>query len=185
MKAIQLFYLYLVVVLAQLYIPAKMILDREDILKTGKAFKFKTQPVDPSDPFKGKYIYLNLEASIVPSNDSTWTRQELVYVVISEDDAGFVVAKHVSRKQPEIGIFVKAKVEWYDSVKKMLIFSYPFNEFYMNEAKAYDAEIAHLNAQTDSTTNTTYALVYVKNGDAVLSNVFINEIPIADYIELE
>lgn len=183
MKAIHLFYIFIVVVLAQLYLPAKMIFDHEDILKTGEAFKFKTQPIDPSDPFKGKYIYLSFEASTIPSNDSTWMWQELVYITISKDDSGFVAANHVSRKQPDKGNFVKAKVEWYDNVKKRLNISYPFNEFYMNEAKAYDAEIAHRKAQTDSTENNTYALVYVKNGDAVLGNVFINEIPIADYIE--
>ncbi len=185
MKAIHLFYIFILVILVQLYVPARMIYDQEDILKTGKAFKFKTQPVDPSDPFKGKYIYLNFEASTVPSIDSTWMRQELVYVAISEDDAGFVVAKHVTRMPPEKGDFVKAKVGWYDSQQNILNFSFPFNEFYMNEAKAYDAEVAHRNAQTDSTANDTYALVYVKNGDAVLSNVFINEIPIADYVQEE
>ena len=66
-----------------------------------------------------------------------------------------------------------------------MIFSFPFNEFYMNEAKAYDAELAHAQAQRDSLPNNTYALVYLLKGKAVLDNVFINDIPIADYVEKE
>lgn len=53
----------------------------------------------------------------------------------------------------------------------------------MNETKAYDAELAH--AQQDSLPNNTYALVYVLNGMGVLDNVFINDVPIADYVEKE
>lgn len=183
MKSVYIFYLFIVVALAQLFFPAKMIYNQENILKTGIAYKFKTQPVDPSDPFKGKYMYLNFEARTFPSNDSTWVRQEVVYVAISKDESDFVVVDTITRNKPEQGAYVKAQVEWYDGRQKILNFSYPFTEFYMNETKAYDAEVAHTNAQTDSTANTTYALVYIKNGDAVLSNVFINDIPIVDYIE--
>lgn len=185
MKTIYIFYLFVVVALAQLFIPAKMIYDQEDILKTGQAYKFMTEPVDPSDPFKGKYMYLNFEARSFPSNDSTWVRQEIVYVAISKDDSGFVVVEDIARQQPEEVAYVKAEVDWYDGRQKMLHFSYPFTEFYMNESKAYDAEVAHNNAQTDSASNTTHALVYIKNGEAVLSNVFINDIPIAEYIEMK
>ncbi|MBA4241981.1 MAG: GDYXXLXY protein, partial [Sphingobacteriaceae bacterium] len=42
---------FCVVALIQLYVPAKMIFDSEDILTTGKEFKFKTEPIDPNDPF--------------------------------------------------------------------------------------------------------------------------------------
>ena len=185
MKTLYIFYLFILIALAQLYIPAKMIYNQENILKTGVAYKFKTQPVDPSDPFKGKYIYLNYEASSISSNDSTWMPREVVYVAISKDALGFVVVDDVTRLEPEEGAYVKAPVEWYDGSQKVLNFSFPFTEFYMNEIKAYDAEVAHTTAQRDSTANTTYAEVYIKNGEGVLSNVFINDIPIADYIEME
>ena len=56
MKTIHTFIIFIVVAIAQLFIPTQMILNQETILKTGKPYRFKTQPVDPSDPFKGKYI---------------------------------------------------------------------------------------------------------------------------------
>ncbi|MBD3630845.1 GDYXXLXY domain-containing protein [Cyclobacterium sp.] len=49
---------FVLIALLQLYLPAKMILDREDILHKGKEYKFKTQPIDPNDPFRGKFIAL-------------------------------------------------------------------------------------------------------------------------------
>ena len=53
--------LFVLVALAQLYVPAKMIWDQEDVLKNGSEYKFKTDPVDPNDPFRGKYITLSFD----------------------------------------------------------------------------------------------------------------------------
>lgn len=183
MKTTYLFILFIIIAGVQLFIPANMIFNQEDILKTGKAFKFKTQPVDPSDPFKGKYIYLNYELNSIKSNDSSWTRNEIVFVKIANDSLGYVMATDIVRSNPKSGDYVKATVNWYDARQGLLHFSFPFNEFYMNETKAYDAEVAHRNAQSDSVLNSTYALVYIKGGAAVLENVFINDVPIADLVE--
>lgn len=183
MKTIHLFILFIIIAGAQLFIPASMIFNQETILETGTAFKFKTQPVDPSDPFKGKYIYLNYEVNSMASIDSTWTHGETVFVGIANDSLGFMKATHVTREIPNDLDYVEATVEWYDYNEKVVNFSFPFNEFYMNEDKAYNAEIAHRAAQNDSLPNNTYALIYVKNGEAVLDNVFINDVPIAEYVE--
>ena len=53
----------------------------------------------------------------------------------------------------------------------------------MEESKAKPAEDAYRKAQRDTIPNNTYALVYIKEGKAVLENVIINEVPIADYVE--
>jgi len=183
MKTIHIFIVFILVAAAQLILPAQMIFNQENILKTGTAFKFKTQPVDPSNPFKGKYIYLNFEANTIKTIDSTWSRHEPVFVSVVEDSLGFAMVDKVTRAKPIKGNFINAKVSYYSSYDKTLRLDYPFNEFYMNETKAYDAEIAHANAQNDSIPNNTYALVFIKEGQTVLDNVFIDEIPIADYVE--
>jgi len=183
MKTIHIFILFVLLAIIQLSIPAHMIFKRESILKTGTAFKFKTQPVDPSDPFKGKYIFLNYDLSTIKTENKDWKRDQDIYISIANDSIGFVKATSASLKEPKEGLFVKAKVNWYSVHDDSLRFSFPFNEFYMEESKAYDAEIAHRNAQRDSLPNNTYALVFVKDGDAVLDNVFINEVPIAKFVE--
>ena len=183
MKTIHIFILFILVAGVQLFVPANMIFSQEIILETGTAYKFKTQPVDPSNPFKGKYIFLNYEVNSIISNDSTWTHGETIFVAIANDSLGFVKVTDVFREVPKGVEYVKAKVDWYDSSQEILNFSFPFNEFYMNETKAYDAEVAHRTAQNDSIPNNTYALIYVKDGEAVLENVFINEVPIAEYVD--
>lgn len=183
MKSIHLFLIFIVVILAQLFVPAKMIFDQEKIISTGTPYKFKTQPVDPSDPFKGKYIHLNYEMSSVTSTDTTWTNYQPIYVSLQTDSLGFAMIKAVTRNQPENGDYIKTSVDWYNYYNQTLNFSFPFDEFYMNEAKAYDAELAHIEAQQDSLPNNTYGLVYVLNGKGVLENVFVNDIPIAEYVD--
>jgi len=183
MKPLHLFSIFVLVAIAQLFIPSQMILGQKKILSDGTPYKFITQPIDPSDPFKGKYIRLDFEISSLATNDSTWNRQEDVFVVIENDDYGFARVKEVTRQKPEGKDFVEAKVSWYNAYDKELNLSFPFDEFYMNENKAYDAEVAHRDAQRDSIKNNTYALVFIKDGEAVLDNVFINEIPIADFVE--
>ena len=175
--------MFVVVVLAQLFVPAQMIFDQENTIAKGTAYKFRTQPVDPSDPFKGKYIYLNYDLSFAATKDTTWESNAPIYITFRTDSLGFAMVKEVSKVDPKVGDYLKTTVAWYDSYDQSVGFSFPFNEFYMNETKAYDAELAHAQAQRDSLPNNTYALVYLLKGKAVLDNVFINDIPIADYVE--
>ena len=177
--------MFVVVVLAQLFVPAQMIFDQENTIAKGTAYKFRTQPVDPSDPFKGKYIYLNYDLSFAATKDTTWESNAPIYITFQTDSLGFAMVKDIYKDDPKDGDYLKTKVAWYDHYEKNVGFSFPFNEFYMNETKAYDAELAHAQAQRDSLPNNTYALVYLLKGKAVLDNVFINDIPISDYVETE
>lgn len=182
-KSIHLFIIFVIVALVQLSIPAKMIYEQEDVLNTGTLYKFKTQPIDPADPFRGKYIRLNFEASRYQTKDTTWVGGETIYVSLTTDESGYAKISDVTRSQPMRGDYVLAKVDWYMQWQNTLRIDYDIERFYMKETKAKAAEIAHVEAQRDSIDYTTYATIYVKNGEAVLDNVFINDIPIADFVE--
>ncbi|MFI1744195.1 GDYXXLXY domain-containing protein [Thalassobellus sediminis] len=187
MKTIHLFIVFIVVALAQLFIPAQMILNQESILKTGTAYKFKTQPVDPSDPFRGKYINLNYDINSFKTTDSLWKRNEPMYVYLTNDSLSFAKIDVVSRNllTENRNDYIKVKAGYYDNYSKIINIQFPFNKYYMEETKAYDAEVAVRNRQRDSLPNNTYALVYVKEGEAVLEDVIIDEISIKDYVEQE
>jgi len=187
MKTTYTIIIFIVVVLMQLFIPAQMILNQESILKTGKAYKFKTQPVDPSDPFKGKYINLNYDINSFKTNDSLWEQNEPIYVYLETDSLGYAKIDDVSKDVlfENKNDYVRVKTGYYDNYSKNLIIQFPFNKYYMEETKAYDAEVAVRNRQRDSMPNNTFALVYVKDGEAVLSDVIIDDISIKDYVEKE
>ena len=176
---------FILTVLAQLFVPAKMIWDREDVLKNGIEHKFKTAPIDPNDPFRGKYITLRYaDNSIEVENEKGWQRDEIVYLSFETYDDGFSKIKSVSKEEPTGSQdYLKAKV-WtapYKNFKKLTI-EYPFDRYYMEESKAYDAEVAYVETQRD-TSKMTYALVNIKNGEAVLKDVLIDGIPIKEIVK--
>jgi len=178
------FILFVMVAVAQLFVPAQMIFGQEAILNTGKAYKFKTRPVDPSDPYRGKYITLSYDMRSVNTKDTTWQRKDDVYVYIETDSLGFAKAVDASRQLlPKEGNYIIAEVSWYSKSTQEVNFNLPFNRFYMEETKAKPAEDAYRDAQRDNKPNNTYALVYIKDGEAVLKDVIINEVPIAEFVE--
>lgn len=174
---------FVIVALIQIFVPMQMILHRESIIKDGKAYKFKTTPIDPSDPFKGKYVYLNYELNSFVTRGEQWKRGQDIYVSIATDSLDYAYATGISEETPQIGDYVVAMVSWNSGNSNKVNFTFPFNEYYMEETKAYKAEVAHRDAQRDSIPNNTYAIVYIKEGEAVLHNVFINDIPLSEFVE--
>jgi uncharacterized membrane-anchored protein len=175
------------VAMAQLYFPAKMIRDRENVLNTGKEFKFKTAPIDPYDPFRGKYIALAFKDNMFDiQGDSNWVYNESVFVILTADEQGFAKIRSVSKEKPAYGQeYVKAKVTYVSHNGNYRLFiEYPFNRFYMEESKAIDAEQLYRRTLPD-TTQIAYALVKIKDGDAVLKDVLINDISIREIVTKE
>ena len=177
--------LFILIALAQLYVPAKMIFHREAVLSGGTEYKFRAAPIDPYDPFRGKYITLTFaETSATIDNERNWTMDETVYVLFTADSNGFAKIGSVSKTKPSTNQgFLKAKVDYVTSNgSNKLRIEYPFDTYYMEESKAYDAELAYRRSVRD-TSRTTYALVRIKNGAAVLKDVMIDGIPIKEVVK--
>lgn len=166
----------------QLFVPAQMIYQQEDALDTGTAYKFKTQPIDPTDPFRGKFIILNYDMDSFETEEDGWYDYNgNIFVYLKTDTEGFATVKTVSKTLLDSSDdYVIAESKYNNS--KTVNFDLPFNRFYMNENKAYDAEISVRKAQRD-TTKTCYGLVFVKEGTAVLENVFIDNKPIQEFVK--
>jgi len=190
MKKIYLIIGFCVVVAIQIFVPSQMILSQENVLKGGTAYKFKTRPIDPNDPFRGKYVTLDYEINSTYTKDSTWQRNDDVYVYLKQDSLGFAeidtVAKQKLNNDKDF-VIAKAKRFYayhkYNDEQFRLNFDLPFNRFYMEESKARPAEIAVTVRRSDSIAKNVYGLVYVKDGTSVLENVFINDVAIKDYVE--
>lgn len=171
---------FILVALAQLYIPAKMIRDREKVLDSGEEYKFRVAPIDPNDPLRGKYIDLSYSDNIVEiQNEKDWNRGETIYVLLTKNSKGFAQNKSISKIKPIDDLsFLKAKVSFITSDgSNNLTIEYPFNRFYMEESKVVGAELAYNRSLLD-TSQVTYALVSIRNGEAVLKDIMINGISI-------
>lgn len=175
--------LFIVMCLVQWYVPAKMIVDQEAVLSEGKVYKFKTAPVDPADPFRGKYITLSFEENRFDVSDfNVWLNVHDVYVSLT-DSAGFARIRNVSLTEPEDADYVKARVSYVTSYEPYRLFiEYPFERFYLEESKASEAEKIYWESQRGDSTQVTYAVVSVKNGEAALTDVKINDRSIVDVV---
>jgi uncharacterized membrane-anchored protein len=176
---------FVIMALVQLYVPSKMIFDAENVLTDGKEFMFKTAPIDPTDPFRGKYIMLSFDetsAQVDPKEE--WLQGAPLFVNLTTDEDGFAKIESVAKEEP-VGTedYIKATVGYVfgnDSFANLSIL-YPFDRFYMEESKAYDAEMLYNESALD-TNQVTYALVSVKKGQAVVKDVIIDGIPIREAV---
>jgi GDYXXLXY protein len=175
--------LFIAMCLLQWLVPAKMIYDSENLLREGTQYRFRTLPIDPSDPFRGKYITLNFEATSITLTDSTdWKPGEAVFVSFTTDSAGFAQADAISRDEPSSGSYLKTTISYRTTNKPFQVFfELPFDRFYLEESKAPQVEQVYLNSQRDST-QVTYGLVSIGAGTALLKDVMINEKSIVEVV---
>ncbi|SDQ19988.1 GDYXXLXY domain-containing protein [Flagellimonas zhangzhouensis] len=178
--------LFALVVLAQLFVPAKMIWDQEDVLRSGNEFKFKTAPVDPNDPFRGKYITLSFDHNTVEvENTEDWYRGDEVYAIISNGKDGFARIQSIKKEKPSGNKdYLKAEIGFSTGTANRVSIDFPFDRFYLEESKAEEAEYTYWSSRRD-TTKITYALVNIKDGQAVLKDVLIDGVSIVELVNKE
>ena len=177
---------FVIIAIVQWFVPGKMIWDKEAVLRKGKIFNFRTEPVDPSHPFKGRYIALSFNENefTTTSPDSGLFHYGEAYVLLEKDRDGFAKIKNVVKQKPGAALdYVKASISYIDRKKDTAVVHllYPFDAFYMDEFKAPKAETVYRESTMDSTQKT-YAIVSILNGDAVIKDVMINSQPIRQVI---
>jgi uncharacterized membrane-anchored protein len=169
---------FIILCAIQLYIAGGMIIANETLLVEGKIIKLRTAPLDPNDPFRGKYIILNLLDNLVEVSEAgDWTYGDVAYVTFREDAQGFALTDQLSKSEPAgTQDYLKVKVTGIiDRPEEQKVYiAFPFDRFYMEEKKAPEAERIYREALSD-TSKVTYAQVHLKNGSGVLSDVFIGD----------
>lgn len=170
---------FVLMVLAQWYAPLSMIYDSQKTIIHGTEYKFKTAPVDPTDPFRGKYITLAYDAERFRQKDTIPSQPGPAYGLLDVDSAGFARIVSLQYNVPERADFIQVQVDYsYDSVTFL---SFPFKRFYLEESKASEAEQVYWRSRGDSST-VCYAKVMVLHGDAKLTDVIINDSSIVDVV---
>lgn len=176
--------IYLLIAMAaiQLVVPGKMIYDHASVLRTGVIYKFQTEPLDPSDPLRGKYINLNFkERKFYSPINLAWKIGQDVFVKVENDSNGFAKIVAVLYDPPIEGHYFKATLDYVEDYKQYqtLNLDLPFTRFYLEESRAANVESEYAKANKDSLVQA-YATVAIKNGVAVISNVFIGKKALED-----
>ena len=170
---------------AMLALPASQISRYERVLQEGKAFRFRTAPVDPYDAFRGRYVQLRFDnlTAVAPAG-MTAPHEDDLYARVVEDADGFARFEELSKKPPEgTPDYVKVELGWYSDypTNRRVTVQVPFDQFFMNEKLAPMAEQAYRNLNRRGTTNV-WAVVRVLNGKGVIENLMFDGLPAAEYL---
>jgi len=188
MKTIYLFTL-LVLIMVQLIIPFRMIRKHERILSEGVLYKFKTRPIDPADPFQGRYVQLRYHSNVIkcdPAEIAGLERKDPVYALIGEDEQGFAELCGWSREKPTGGHYFKTRYRYTDTTwhkesktrtTNGIRVDISFDRFYMDEAKAPLAERLARNSAQNSNC---WANVRIHNGNALIEDVYAEGISLRE-----
>ena len=178
MKRQHLLMIFAAAAVLQLAVPASMILKREQTLAHGRAFKFRTAPVDPYDAFRGRFVALNFEQQTVglpPDHD--FKRHEKIFALISEDAEGFAYFSDIRRDRPETAPCLRAEIQYVSGTDVHL--RIPFDRFYMEESEAPKAERIYRQNSVPSHRNT-FVQVRVDRGFGVIEDLYVDNVPIRE-----
>ena len=150
-----------------------------NIANSGQELKFPIKPSTPRELLYGNYIYLNFTNNTLTmegSDINTKFLNKQIMVSLAKDDQGFAKPHKVS-EDTATNPYVNASALNVSS--GVLYIRYPFNKYYINENLAKKIMSLAVEKQLDNA----YALVMVKNGYAVVKDVYINNRPIALYLQ--
>jgi uncharacterized membrane-anchored protein len=168
-----------VVALGQLAIPAAMVWQREQTLKQGRVWRFRTAPVDPVDVIRGRYIALRFSAEEFASPAKFEAGSNSVYAVLKQGTDGFAEVDHLTLEVVRTDDAVPVESVWWYEGKQQVRF--PFNKFWVAETNAAAAERAYVENNRRDNQNA-YVTVRVRRGDAALDQLYIDNQPLSDYL---
>jgi len=146
----------------QLLVPAGMIYNKYDILKNGAMVKFQVRPIDPYDPFRGRYVAVNVPLDI--------TNYSGRYGIVLVNENGFGNVVKVTDEKPAGELYVKSLSPNY--------FRMPIERYYMDEKLAPEAERLPFDEE-----NRAFVVARIKNGNVVLQGLYVNDVPIEEYLK--
>jgi uncharacterized membrane-anchored protein len=168
-----------VLCLLQLGAAASGIARHERTLTQGAGVLLAVAPVDPADPFRGRYVALafDLERDNHPLRGRPPRSDEPAYVVLKVDPEHVATVDYVTAERPSAGLWLKAQSSWQETVATIHV-SLPFKRYYMNEALAPAAEAAYREAIQEGSGKKNYARVRLLDGRAVIEAILLDGKPI-------
>lgn len=175
-----LFSFFAVLSLFQLAVPVWLIANREITLRDGKSFRFRTAPVDPYDVFRGRFVALQVSPNSAPlSNSQQFAVNKKVFAQLGEDNDGFAKIIAISANRPAGSDYVACRVNSFTD--SLVYLQFPFERYYMDEHAAPAAEAAYREHSREEVGDV-YLTVRVKDGDAVLEELYIEGMPIREFL---
>ncbi|QSH42001.1 GDYXXLXY domain-containing protein [Lentisphaerota bacterium ZTH] len=172
--------LFIIVSLAVLAVPLYMIFRAETVLSKGNLYLFKVEPRDPYDPFRGRYLDIRVQQNYVENCKKDFSPGEVCYAVIAKDAKGFAYFSELSTQPPAAGDYIRVKFRWKNKNKSLI--ELPFGRYFVNEKIAPEADKLLAGFFTDPK-DCCVLKVKVKDGQALVSGLNLNGIPIEEVVK--
>lgn len=179
---------FIVVVLAQIAVPAFMIARHEHTLRSGERFLFQCAPIDPVDVFRGRYVALTFAQDTADGGNLDFTSNGNAFAEVIVADDGYARLGRLFKAPPASGTFLRVKVAWWHRVDpesgngNLVRVSLPFNRYYMEENLAIGAEKAYLGLDSEGPSRA-HAAVRILNGYAVIEDLYLDGMEVRQYLE--
>lgn len=167
----------------QLAVSAGAILRSEIALRTGETFRFKLQPVDPVDAFRGRYVALRFVEDRAPVAEGLpQLNGRKVYVPLLLDDEGFATFGDASLDAPAEGAYLRLRsgVDFTDeNGDRRVSLALPFRRYYMTEelAREVDRSLWRRGPRP------AWVTVRVRAGVGVIDDLWVDGVPVRDWLE--
>lgn len=171
---------FALVAVAQLGVPAWMVVNHEETLRTGELFKFRTMPVDPYDAFRGRYVSLRIETDALPiPSGEQWKNGQEVFALIETDATGFSKLGGLRAQRPDGRPYLTVRVN--QIMGQTAYVRVPLDRYYMEESLAPAAEKAY-REHTRTPERNAYITVRVRDGLGVIEDLCVDGVPIHEFV---
>ena len=172
--------LFTVVALVQLAVAGGAIVRSELALRTGEAFRFRIQPVDPVDAFRGRYVAIRFAIDRAPVADDLELRpKKRVFVPIEVDADGFAILGQADVDPPARGPYLRLRAGGIypdEEGNRFVWVTMPFRRYYMDEDLAPKAERAVWGGRRGQ--REAFVSVRIRDGVGVIEELYVDEVPI-------
>lgn len=178
--------MFALVCAAQIAAPASMVLEHQRTVAEGSIWKFQTAPVDPGDPFRGRYVRLRfaVEREAVPMADNGViyiAPDTRMYAELETGADGFAHLKRLQQQRPERGDYLdvfttrmrETEPKKGEHLPPAAYVRLPFDRWYLPEERAPQVEADYARASRGAQANT-YAEARVRAGHAALTALVLD-----------
>jgi len=176
--------LFVIVALVQLAVAGGAIVKSELALRTGEEFRFRIQPVDPIDAFRGRYVAIRFAVERASAADDLEVRSgKYVYVPLEVDADGYAALGQARADRPHGSSYLRLRagvVSPDEEGNRWVWVTLPFRRYYMDEDRAPKAERAvwaGRRGQREASIG-----VRVRNGVGVIEELYIDDVPIHQWL---